>query len=102
MVKLDVEMLPMVPDAPPAVGPERALDPPPRPPVAEGDVVVVDGDVVVAEGDVAQPAARPTTAVSAAAAIHRFRLFDSMMALLFCLGYPESARRSCEVCVRGL
>jgi hypothetical protein len=29
MVKLDVDTLPTVPDAPPSAGPERALDPPP-------------------------------------------------------------------------
>jgi hypothetical protein len=28
MVKLDVDTLPTVPDAPPAAGPDRALDPP--------------------------------------------------------------------------
>jgi hypothetical protein len=32
MVKLDVDMLPTVPDAPPEAGPDRALDPPPLDP----------------------------------------------------------------------
>jgi hypothetical protein len=32
MVKLDVDTLPTVPDAPPAAGPDRALDPPPPDP----------------------------------------------------------------------
>jgi hypothetical protein len=32
MVKLDVDTLPTVPDAPPAAGPDRALDPPPPAP----------------------------------------------------------------------
>jgi hypothetical protein len=44
-VKLDLETLPTVPDAPPAAGPERALDPPPpsagRPEVALGELAVV-------------------------------------------------------------
>jgi hypothetical protein len=31
-VKLDVDTLPTVPDAPPAAGPDRALDPPPPDP----------------------------------------------------------------------
>jgi hypothetical protein len=62
MVKLDVDTLPTVPAAPPAAGPDRAL---------EEDVAVVEGDVAgVAEGDVAQLAASPITAnVSAAATI---------------------------------
>jgi hypothetical protein len=65
MVKLDVDMLPTVPDAPPAAGPDRALDPPP--PAALSPEA---GDEAVAEVDVPQPAASPITAhVSAAAAI---------------------------------
>jgi hypothetical protein len=32
MVKLDVDTLPTVPAAPPAAGPDRALDPPPPDP----------------------------------------------------------------------
>jgi hypothetical protein len=32
MVKPDVDPLPTVPDAPPAAGPDRALDPPPPDP----------------------------------------------------------------------
>ena len=71
-MKLDVDTLSTVPDAPPAAGPDRALDPP------EGDVAVAEGDVVVAEGDVAQPAASPITAhISAAAAIRPLLLSDS-------------------------
>ena len=71
-MKLDVDTLSTVPDAPPAAGPDRALDPP------EGDVAVAEGDVVVAEGDVAQPAASPITAhISAAAAIRPLLLPDS-------------------------
>jgi hypothetical protein len=44
-VKLDLDTLSTVPDAPPAAGPDRALDPPlpgtGRPDVAEGDMAVV-------------------------------------------------------------
>jgi hypothetical protein len=32
MVNFDVDTLPIVPDAPPAAGPDRALDPPPPDP----------------------------------------------------------------------
>jgi hypothetical protein len=44
IVKLDADTLSTVPDDPPAAGPDRALDPPPRagcPDVAEPDVAVV-------------------------------------------------------------
>ena len=62
-----------VPEAPPAAGPDRALDPPPAA-AAEDDVAVVEGDVAVAEGDEPQ-AARKTLAAHAAVAakIHRGR-----------------------------
>jgi hypothetical protein len=78
-VKLDVDRLSTVPDAPPAAGPDRALGPPPVAPppgpgwldVADGDVAVGKGDVPGVEGDVAQPAASPITAdISAGATIH--------------------------------
>ena len=64
-----METLPTVPAAPPAAGPDRAL---------EEDVAVAEGDVAgAAEGDVPQPAASPITAnISAAATIHRLFLFD--------------------------
>ena len=70
-MKPDVDMLATVPAAPPEAGPDRALDPPPRPTaVAEGDV-----EVAVAE-DVPQ-AESPTTAhISTAAMIHPRLLFD--------------------------
>jgi hypothetical protein len=80
MVKLDVDTLPTVPDAPPAAGPDRALDPaPPDPgPPATPLLAVAEGDVAVAEGDVVQPAESPITAlVSAAATTHPLLLFDS-------------------------
>jgi hypothetical protein len=77
-VKLDVETLLTVPDAPPAAGPDRALDPPPAAPLPGPGCPVAEGDVPVAEGDVAQPAESPITAdVSAAATIHPLFLFDS-------------------------
>jgi hypothetical protein len=81
-VKLDVDTLSTVPDAPPAAGPDRALDPPlpgmSCPAVAEGDVAVAEGDVAVAEGDMAQPAESPITAhISAAAPIRPLPPFDS-------------------------
>ena len=71
-MKLDVDTLSTVPDAPPAAGPDRALDPPPvAPPPGPGCPDDADGDVPVAEGDAAQPAASPITAdISAAATIH--------------------------------
>jgi hypothetical protein len=88
MVKPDVDTLPTVPDAPPAAGPDRALDPvppDPRPPVwplvgcpdgADGDEVAADGDDVAAEGDdvaadadeVAEQPERITAQLSVAAA----------------------------------
>jgi hypothetical protein len=70
MVKLDVDTVPIVPDAPPEAGPDRALDPPP--PAAGGE-----GDVPVAE-DMPQAAESPITAhISTAGKSHRLRLFDS-------------------------
>jgi len=64
MVKVDVDTLPTVPAAPPAAGPDRAL---------EGDVAVAEGDVAVAVGDVPQAATSPITAsISAAVSIQCF------------------------------
>src|SRR5450755_3749979 len=95
IVKPAVDTLPTVPDAPPAAGPDRALDPPPpaappaspgRPDVAEDagaaaeeaaaavEEVAVGEDVAVGDADDAQPAA---SAITAAATIHRPLLFDS-------------------------
>jgi hypothetical protein len=91
-VKADEDTPVTVPDAPPAAGPDRALDPPPPdpeppadPPPAAGCPVVVDddaagadGDVGVAEEDVPSPTETPITALSTAAAtIHMLFLFDS-------------------------
>jgi hypothetical protein len=62
----------IVPDDPPAAGPDRALEPPPpgppgppaagRPDVAEDDVAAGEDDVDVAEGDAEHAAESPTTA----------------------------------------
>src|SRR4030081_1405892 len=64
MVKLDVDTLSTVPDAPPAAGPDRALDPPPPGP----------GCPAVAEGDVAHPAEvrSPHTSAQRPRSIHFF------------------------------
>src|SRR2546430_17376106 len=72
MMKLDVDTLSTVPDAPPEAGPDRAFAPP-----AEPLPAVAGGDVVVAE-DVPQAAETPITAhISPAARIHRLLLIDS-------------------------
>jgi hypothetical protein len=78
-VKLDVDTLATVPDAPPAAGPDRALDPPPadpRPPAEPLPAAGAEGDVAVAE-DALQTASPITAPVSAPAMIHRFLVFDS-------------------------
>jgi hypothetical protein len=53
-VKLDVDTLPTVPDAPPAAGPDRALDPPlpdPRPPaeplLAGGELLLAGAELLL-------------------------------------------------------
>src|SRR5438045_2008528 len=74
MVKLDVDTLSTVPDAPPVAGPDRALDAPladPLPPAGTGFAAVV-------ERDVTRPTQSPITAHTNAAAttIHRL-LFAS-------------------------
>ena len=79
IVKPDVDTLPTVPAAPPAAGPDRALDaPPPDPtaPVAPLGAAVAEGDVAVAAA--VPQADRPITAhIGAAAMIHRLLLCDS-------------------------
>ena len=98
-MKLDVDMLSTVPDAPPAAGPDRALDPPVAPlpgpgcpDVADGDVAVADGDAPVAEGDAAQPAASPITAdISVAPTIHL--PFPAGRGLFGCIGQAFRRRR---------
>ena len=91
-MKLDVDTLPTVPDAPPEAGPDRALDPPPPnsgppagplpgtrcPAVAEEGVAFAEEEVAVAQGAVARPTESPITEhTSAAATIHLLLLFDS-------------------------
>jgi hypothetical protein len=77
-VKLDVDTLPTVPDAPPEAGPDRALDPPlpdPRPPAKPPPGTKLAD---VAEGDVARATESPIAAQSSAAAtIHPLLLFNS-------------------------
>src|SRR3954451_12998720 len=66
-----------VPAAPPAAGPDRALDPEPPAPGPPEELLPVTGVVAVPEGDRASATDSPTTAHSSAAAtIHPTRLFD--------------------------
>src|ERR1700730_13906354 len=75
MVKLDLDTLLTVPNAPPAAGPDRALDPPPRAMVEE-DAVVADEGAADTE-DEARPTESPVAAhISAAATIRPRRVFD--------------------------
>jgi hypothetical protein len=80
-MKLDMDTVLTVPDAPPEAGPDRAFDPPPpdpRPPAEPLEAAVDEGAVTVAD-DEPQAAASPITVdISTAAMIHRlleFRLF---------------------------
>jgi hypothetical protein len=79
IVKPDVETLPTVPAAPPAAGPDRALDAPPPdrgPPEAPLGAAVAEGDVAVAAA--VPHADRPISAhIGAAAMTHRLLLCDS-------------------------
>jgi hypothetical protein len=86
MVKLEVATLPIVPDAPPEAGPDRALDP--RPPAEPLPAAVAEGGVAVAD-DVPQPAI--TAHISAPVMIHRLLLFDSNRCTL--------GRRGCSATV---
>jgi hypothetical protein len=96
-VKLAVDTLPTVPEAPPAAGPDRALvapspavppaagpdpalgplpDPPAKPLPGTACPVLAEADAV-ADADVARPTESPITAhISAAAAIHPANRFD--------------------------
>jgi hypothetical protein len=74
-VKLEVDRLSTVPDAPPEAGPERALDPPlpaaPGGPGGPAVVAVAEGEVAVVADEVVQAAESPITAlISAAPTIH--------------------------------
>jgi hypothetical protein len=78
MVKLDVDTVATVPDAPPAAGPDRALDPPPpdpKPPPEPAPVAVGVGEVAGVV-DVPQADTAITTPSSPAATIHRLFRFD--------------------------
>jgi hypothetical protein len=70
-VKLDFETMPTVPDAPPAAGPDRALDPPPdaAPPL---DVLLDASCAADAGEDAARPTVSPSTGpITAVATIRR-------------------------------
>jgi hypothetical protein len=70
-VKLDLDTLPTVPDAPPAAGPDRAFDPPPPdrgPPAGRLPDASCPAD---AEGEVAKPTDSPITGTMTAAATIR-------------------------------
>src|SRR5580704_6976935 len=101
MVKLDADTLPTVPDAPPAAGPDRALDPPPNPrapaeplpagagPVLAGPVLADDGPVLAAAGPLLAVALTipydvPATAIAATpTAMDLLTLRDCMCGALF-------------------
>jgi hypothetical protein len=85
-VKPDADTVLTVPDDPPAAGPDRALDPPPRaapapppacPDAAAEDLAVDGDDDAVAEGDVEQADSPTTAPVTAAATAHLLFRFDS-------------------------
>jgi hypothetical protein len=82
-VKLDVDTLSTVPDAPPAAGPDRALDPPLPgtgwPDVAEADVAVVAVPEPLPAVALTMPYAPPPIAMAAAPiATYLVRLRESM------------------------
>lgn len=99
-MKLDLDTLPTVPDAPPEAGPDRALEPAlpePGPPAAvlPGTTWAAD-----AEGAGATPIASPIAgSINAVAAIHRHFLFDShrrTLARRACLAMVTETERSGE------
>jgi len=69
-VKLELDTLSIVPTAPPAVGPDRALDPPPpgtgRPDVGAGEVAVAAVPEPLFAVAVTMPYAPPATAMAVA------------------------------------
>jgi hypothetical protein len=81
IVKLGAETLLTVPAAPPAAGPDRALDAPPPDSRPLAEPLPGATFPAVAEGDVFRPTESPITAhivaPAAPATIHRLRLFDS-------------------------
>jgi hypothetical protein len=50
MVNLGVDTVVTVPDAPPAAGPDRALDPPPGPPLLAEPLLAAGGLLLAAAG----------------------------------------------------
>jgi hypothetical protein len=91
-VKLDAETVPTVPTAPPAAGPDRALDPLPPDPRRSVALLPGPGCPDVVEGDVVQPAESWVTAhISAATTIRPLVLFGSSRRIL--------GRRACVALV---
>ena len=83
MVKLDFDTLSTVPDAPPAAGPDRALDPPPPDPRPPAEPLLAACCATEAEADVARPTGTPITAhMAAAATTHRLLVFQSDLRIL--------------------
>lgn len=78
MVKPDLDTVATLPDAPPAAGPDRALEPPPADPCPPGVALPETGCAADAEEDVARPTESPITgAKTAAATIRPIFLFGS-------------------------
>jgi hypothetical protein len=76
IVKPDPDTLSTVPAAPPAAGPDRALDPPPEPGVP--GPAVADGDVAVVDEEMPSQAESAGTAhINTTATIHPLLLLDS-------------------------
>jgi hypothetical protein len=75
MVKLDLDTVPTVPEAPPAAGPDRAFDPPPAGPGAPAGRLPDTGGAADAEGDVARPTESPMTGDITAVANSKRRTF---------------------------
>jgi len=73
-----LDRLSILPDAPPAAGPDRALDPLPADPVPLAAVLPDASCPADAEGEVARPTGNPISGnISAVTAIHLPPLFDS-------------------------
>jgi hypothetical protein len=98
-VKLDVDTLATVPDAPPAAGPDRALDPPPAAVVEVLPAAVVEGAVAFAE-DVPQAASPITPPINAAAMIHWPLPFDNDRRTVGRRGGPGAALET-PLCAAG-
>jgi hypothetical protein len=95
MVKPEVDTLPMVPDDPPAAGPDRALEPSPADELLPAELLTaaLGAAAVEEDEDEDRPTETPIAAahVSAVAAIHAPFLFDSSRRTL--------ARRPCSAVV---